>query len=246
MSKLSEINLREKNFHNKLQSGLGIRFENRFYRALYNLSEDYCNMIKENCQDKIALDFGCGVGEFTRKIFNFKPKELFAIDISDVSIEKAKKNSIGMDIKYSVDNCEKSNFNDEKFDLVYGSGIIHHLDTKICVSEIYRILKRDGKMIFIEPLGTNPIINLYRFLTPRSRSSDEHPLIKKDFKTIKELFKNLSVRYYGLLTLLFLPFYKSPEKSKIFKILSKLDQCLFKIKILRIFAWSVLITCKKN
>ena len=43
-------------------------------------------------------------------------------------------------------------------------------------------LPSKGNLIFIEPLGTNPIINLYRKLTPKSRSKDEHPLINKDFK----------------------------------------------------------------
>ena len=59
-----------------------------------------------------------------------------------------------------------------------------------CLDEIHRILKSKGNLIFIEPLGTNPIINLYRKLTPKSRSKDEHPLINKDFKYIsKNLLK---------------------------------------------------------
>ena len=62
---------------------------------------------------------------------------------------------------------------------------------------------------------------------------------------IKEKFKNVSIKYYGFLTLIFFPLYKS-NNSKIFKILVKLDQLLFKIKIFQYFAWSVLITAKKN
>ena len=34
---LTEINLREKNFHNNLQSQKKGRFENIFYKALFNL-----------------------------------------------------------------------------------------------------------------------------------------------------------------------------------------------------------------
>ena len=44
------------------------------------------------------------------------------------------------------------------------------------LNEISRILKPNGKLLFIEPLGTNPLINFYRKLTPKSRSKDEHPL----------------------------------------------------------------------
>ena len=100
--------------------------------------------------------------------------------------------------------------------------------------------------MFIEPLGTNPIINLYRKLTPKSRSEDEHPLVEKDFKFIKEKLTNITLKYYGFLTLVFFPFYKSPQQSMIFKGLVKLDQFLFKIKFFRLFAWSVLVIAKKN
>ena len=107
-------------------------------------------------------------------------------------------------------------------------------------------MKPNGILLFIEPLGTNPIINLYRKLTPKSRSSDEHPLVKKDFKLIKENFSNIKIKYYGFLTLIFFPFYKSSQKSIIFKWLIMLDQVFFKIKFIRLFAWSVLIIAKKN
>ena len=102
-------------------------------------------------------------------------------------------------------------------------------------------------MIFLEPLGTNPFINLYRKLTPKSRSEDEHPLIKKDFDFLKNKYSDVeTVKYYGFLTLVFFPFYKSPKNSKIFKFLASLDQLLFKIKFMRLLAWSVLIIGKKN
>ena len=74
-------------------------------------------------------------------------------------------------------------------------GILHHLDFSKCLDEISRILKPDGSMIFVEPLGTNPLINLYRKFTPNSRSIDEHPLIAKDFRTLKEKFKDVEIKY---------------------------------------------------
>jgi hypothetical protein len=45
-----------------------------------------------------------------------------------------------------------------------------------------KILQPKGKAIFIEPLGHNFLINLYRRLTPNIRSADEHPLLAKDLK----------------------------------------------------------------
>ena len=123
---------------------------------------------------------------------------------------------------------------------------MHHLNISLCLDEIKRILKPGGKLIFIEPLGTNPLINFYRKLTPKSRSQDEHPLVKLDFDLIEKKFINTQIKYYGFLTLIFFPFYKSPKNSNIFKFLTIVDQFLFKSNIFKKFAWSVLIIAQKN
>ena len=245
--KLTETNIREKNFHNKLQSEKKGRFENVFYKAINNMNEDFNILIKKNAQGSIILDYGCGTGIFSERISNSNPKKIFGIDISEISIDKAKKRAqeFKFNAEFKVDNCEKTSFSNNTFDIVFGSGIIHHLVTEKSLNEIDRILKPNGKFIFMEPLGTNPIINFYRKITPKSRSHDEHPLINKDLIYIEKKFKDMKIKYYGLMTLVFFPFYNQPQKSKFFKFLSSLDQFLFKFKFFRIFAWSVLITAKK-
>ena len=244
---LTDQNLREKEFHNKLQSKSKKRFENIFYKAIINAWEDFYNFLNLNSKNSEILDYGCGVGPVIEKVIKFDPKKITGIDISDVSISKAKEKFANSSSKVEllVDNCENTTFSDHKFDIVYGLGILHHLEFSKCINEISRILKPNGKLLFIEPLGTNPLINFYRLLTPKSRSKDEHPLVFNDFKIIKSNFKNVNIKYYGFLTLVFFPFYSSND-SKIFKFLVKLDQLLFKTRIFRYFAWSVLITAKKN
>ena len=245
---LTKINLREKKFHDELQSKNKGRFENIFYKALYNIYKDFNDCISKKSKNKVVLDYGCGIGSITEKIVNSNPSRLFGIDISEVSINKAIENSkrLNLQINYSVDNCEKTRFKAETFDLVFGTGILHHLSLDKSINEINRILKNKGEMVFLEPLGTNPLINLYRKLTPKSRSDDEHPFLKKDFDLINSLFKHITIRYYGFFTLIFFLFYKNPQKSMVFKIISKLDYYFFKIKYFKNFAWSVLIVAKKN
>jgi len=245
---LSEINIREKEFHNELQSRRKGRFENIFYKSLYNINEDFYSFLKNNAHNSSILDFGCGVGTFIEKVVKFNPKKIVGIDISEVSVSKAQKRAKELKIvaSFKVDNCEKTSFENNSFDVVYGTGIIHHLEINKCIDEIHRILKSKGDLLFVEPLGTNPLINFYRILTPRSRSKDEHPLTDKDLDYIRNKFSSVNIKYYGFLTLLFSPFYKSPENSKLFKFIAKLDQKLFKIKLFRLFAWSILITAKKN
>ena len=244
---LSDINIREKEFHNKLQSNKKGRFENIFYRALYKMFEDFNDYISNKAKNNIVLDYGCGIGSITEKIAKSQPQKIFGIDISDVSINKAKNNSKGLNlnINYSVDNCESTKFNNETFDLVYGSGILHHLELKVATKEINRILKKNGEMVFLEPLGTNLFINLYRKITPNSRSVDEHPLIDEDFKYLNSLFNSVRINYYGFFTLLFFLFYRDPKNSWIYKISNKLDNFIFKFNFFKKLAWSVMIIAKK-
>tara|TARA_Y100000591_G_C21705954_1_gene630777 strand:- start:85 stop:849 length:765 start_codon:yes stop_codon:yes gene_type:complete len=244
---LTEENLREKKFHNELQSRPKGRFENIFYKAINNAWEDFFDFLKSKSKGADILDYGCGIGPSIKKVINFQPNKITGIDISEISIKKAKEETRNLSsrVELLVDNCEKTKFKDNQFDIVYGLGILHHLEFSKCLDEIFRILRPGGSLLFIEPLGTNPLINFYRKLTPKSRSIDEHPLLQKDLSNLKIKYKDVKIKYYGFLTLIFFPFYKKPKESSLFSILKKIDQFLFKIKIFRIFAWSVLISAKK-
>ena len=104
---LSDKNIREKEFHNKLQSKTKGRFENIFYKAIYNSTEDFFNFLELNSNNLDVLDYGCGIGNSIKKVMNFNPKKITGIDISEVSIEKAKKiSSSNLNIELLVDNCE--------------------------------------------------------------------------------------------------------------------------------------------
>ena len=61
---LSKINLREKDFHNKLQSKKKGRFENIFYKSIYNINEDFFSFLKQKVNGSDVLDYGCGIGTF--------------------------------------------------------------------------------------------------------------------------------------------------------------------------------------
>ena len=126
---LSDQNIREKEFHNKLQSNSKGRFENIFYKAIYNAWEDFFNFLNLNSRNSEILDYGCGVGPIIEKVIKFNPKKITGIDISEVSISKAKKKFDKTETKVEllVDNCEKTKFENNKFDIVYGLGILHHL-----------------------------------------------------------------------------------------------------------------------
>ncbi len=90
---LSEINIREKEFHNTLQSKPKGRFENIFYKAISNCGEDFLAYLKDKAKNSEILDYGCGVGSFAEKVTKYSPRKISGIDISEISIDKAKKKS---------------------------------------------------------------------------------------------------------------------------------------------------------
>ena len=61
---LSKINIREKEFHNKLHSSGSPRSENKYYKALHNLYDDFLILLQNKTPGKKVLDFGCAAGHF--------------------------------------------------------------------------------------------------------------------------------------------------------------------------------------
>ena len=83
---------------------------------------------------------------------------------------------------------------DDSFDLVCGSGILHHLDLPAAMRELARVLRPSGRAVFMEPLGHNPAINAFRNRTPELRTPDEHPLLGKDLKLCRRYFGSVEVK----------------------------------------------------
>ena len=101
--KLTEQNLREKEFHNKLQSQSKGRFENIFYKAISNAWEDFYNYLNLKAKNSEILDYGCGIGPVIEKVIEYNPKKITGIDISDISILKAKEKFLQMNWVISMD-----------------------------------------------------------------------------------------------------------------------------------------------
>ena len=89
---LSEINIRERKFHDELHYSGKERSQYKFYKALYSLNKDFINLLKVKTKSVQVLDYGCGVGNFAQEVSSFGPKKIVAVDISEEAIKKAKKN----------------------------------------------------------------------------------------------------------------------------------------------------------
>lgn len=176
---------------------------------------------------------------------------VYMIDISPKSVEilKEKISRLGLKEKIvpMVMDCENLEFSDHFFDRIYGRAILHHLDINKALLELHRVLTEDGLSVFIEPLGMNPLINLYRKFTPQRRTPDEKPFDKKDFKLFEEAeFSRFEHHEYTLFTGLGIFFHtmlKMPETSFTrYELLKRIDDIVLSQKtILNRFCWNTLM-----
>ena len=214
----------------------------KFYSVNKSAKETFYNTVKALCDDKKLIEYGCADG-LNLEIFAKYGANVTGIDISGegikISSEKMKTNKINAECL--VMDVEKTIFNDNSFDIAAGMGIIHHLDIKKVYAETSRILNENGHAIFFEPLGHNPFFNLFRKLTPKIRTKDEHPLIRKDLRMLKEYFNKVEIKYFSLLTLFAVPFRKRLFFKPLYNFLSTLDKFIFKIPYLKEWAWVAVI-----
>ena len=131
------------------------------------------------------MEYGCGTGALAFDLAE-QGSNSVAIDISPVAISEAEQvaHARGLTARFEEMNAEAMTFDNDSFDLVFGSGILHHLDMERATQEVIGVLRPGGRAVFIEPLGYNPIINAYRRVTPTMRTEDEHPLLRSDLELL--------------------------------------------------------------
>jgi ubiquinone/menaquinone biosynthesis C-methylase UbiE len=216
-----------------------------FYRITNKVTKRYRETITNHCliSKGIALEYGCGTSSLSLELAR-KGAKVVAIDISQVALKALQIHSEDQGNHIlSLMNGECMAFEDNSFDLVYGSGILHHLDLSLALREIQRVLRPGGKAIFIEPLGNNIFINAFRTFTPNIRTIDEHPLTQADFVSFQNSFHSVQISYFYLMALAAAPFMRFPFADKFLSLLEMTDNLLFKIPKLNLKnqAWIVLI-----
>lgn len=237
---------REQEFHDaRFAEGGAHRPADRFYsinRASDAFFRAEIDRVRSGAK---VLDYGCGDGAYgALHAATRSDLDITAIDLSPVAIEqaRARAQSAGVldRIDFRVMNAEQLELPDDEFDFVVGLGVLHHLDLTASLREIRRVLKPDGGAVFVEPMGHNPAINLYRNRTPDQRTSDEHPFLVGDIEMIERSFRSCDATYFHLFDLLALPLRGTRYLEPALRKLSALDQrCFRELPYLRRHAWMV-------
>lgn len=188
-----------------------------------------------------VLELGCGTGIFTKMIHDATNASLVAIDISNDLLDQAIKKL--PDVEFKIEDAMNTSFTDETFDCVFGSSVIHHLDLEKSASEIFRILKKGGRIVFAEPNMLNPHIFLQKnvpyFKRMVSDTSDETAIVRWKYASLlKNIgFNNINIFPYDFLYPL-IPNFTIPFVSFMGRILEK-------IPLIKEIAGSVIIYAEK-
>lgn len=233
------------------QNELDLHANKKFY-SITNPSTNYIeNWLSLNTKGKIFLDYACGDGFNAIKAVKYGADLSIGIDISDVSVlnaEKiAEKNKIGDKCIFIQADCENTELPNNSVDVIICSGMLHHLDLSYALPELRRILKPGGKILCIEALSVNPLIQFYRNLTPELRTDWEkkHILGPKDLNFSKYFFNVLDIRYWHFFVLCAVPIRNTFLFTPIFTFLNLLDLLLLKLPFVNRLAWQFTFVLEK-
>lgn len=245
----------EKEFHNFLRDLEEGTSEYKRYTAnkkFYSVTRGSVafveNWLKNRCQNGAkVLEYGCGTGSFSFFLASLGA-HVVGIDISDVGIsqarEEAEKRGLAGKTEFYVMDAESTTFPDNSFDVICVSGVLHHLDRVKAFKEMARLLKPTGAAIAAEPLAHNPVIQLYRKMTPHLRTEFEAKHIlhaKKDINLARRYFNGVDTRFFHLVTLMAVPFRETSIFHPLLAFMEKIDSVLLKIPIIQRQAWQIVL-----
>lgn len=169
--------------------------------AVFDEAEAYALQALSDVEGHRVLDYGCGTGGTTAELLS-RGARVTGFDISLLRLSQARQSrSLGAaDLLQSA--AEMLPFADSTFDKIVGKQILHHLDLKIALPEIARVLCPGGRAVFLEPLIHNPVLEGYRRLTPRLRSPTERALRMRDIAWMGDHFRVWSHHDFILLAIL--------------------------------------------
>jgi SAM-dependent methyltransferase len=236
----------EEQFYDRAYENGTLDTKNGFYEISAGV-ERYGELVFGNCSGKRVLEYGCGLGGFAFRLAD-RGAMVTGIDISDVAVAQANRRAASYppgQLTFAKADAENLDFPDGSFDLVCGTGILHHLDLERSLREVHRVLHPGGRGVFYEPMGHNPLLNLYRWLTPGSHTPDEHPLLMREIRAMRSVFSSVNSEFYDLTTMFVIPILRAPGAVKLLRAAEWADRQLFRIAPLRAWGGVVVLELRK-
>lgn len=148
--------------------------------------------IAKYLKDKKVLEIGCGTGQKTKMICNYTDK-ITAIDISENSINTAKKDFNNEEISFLVMDASNLKFDDKAFDVVITTDSFHEIDPLIQNKVLEEMTRMADTIIFIEPNEVSVTNELFKVFDP----NENHSLRIKN--SIEKAFNHMENKKYKLI-----------------------------------------------
>ena len=166
----------------------------------------------------VTLEIGCGTGVFTELVSRSRA-DITACDLCEELLELAFKKSYASQVNFTnEDAAQLGAEHNGRYDVVWGSSVLHHLDFKLFLPAVQRLMKPGGRFVFAEPNMLNPQIWLERNVSIIRRitgtSPDETAFYRWRLKKLllNEGFVNVSVRphefLHPMIPKLFIPLFQ--------------------------------------
>ena len=180
-------------------------------------------------EGKTVVECGCGTGQLLASIAELGARS-YGFDISEGMVDLARKTlaKAGLNDRVTIETMtlEHTRYADDTFDLVVGVAVLHHTDLLESREEVRRILKPGGRGLFFEPMRGNPVISLFRSLTPRLRTPTEVPFSVRDIAFFMEPFAGRASQEVYLTGLLSLGVLALTKSRRVFGLLARLTDPL--------------------
>lgn len=117
---------------------------------------NYVRRTYPDLKPQTILDVGCTIGNSTLPWVDAYPDaEVYAIDVGAPILRyaHARAEALGKKVHFSQQNAEKTNFEDESFDLIVSHILVHETSSKAIkriMKECHRLLRPGGMMVHLE------------------------------------------------------------------------------------------------
>lgn len=152
---------------------------------------------------KRVLELGTGTGG-TATLLAKKGASVVGIDLLPFRLDEAKgrvkHHDVSDSVNFSLMDATQLAFQDNSFDFVISKSVLVFTEHTQTAKECYRVLKPDGKAIFIENMRHHPAVWLYRKLFLKY-SRELHYFSLADINVIGETFEFTEHREFHFLSL---------------------------------------------
>ena len=207
-------------------------------------------------KDKNMLDYACGLGNWSVYFALTGARQVTGFDMNPVGIEIgrtiAQKQGVADKVRLVEADATDLPFLDDEFELVIGTGVLHHtIKYENIFENLHRVMKPGGKAFFLENLADFPLWRLHWWLKGQIPEGDV-PIFSKDVRAKAHMFSQIEIIGDTFVHSLKTFFYKRKEGSLsvlrrgLLRLSYRTDQVLFSLfpKLRSWGSFSVIILTK--